>query len=344
MKAPVMLTSTWLSWMALTAATALLTSCTTDERTASSPAFAIEKQYNADSTEVTLRVSANEVTASDPVVVELEVISPEEEEIGFPEFEEKLGEFQVVDSRRSAPRLVDEGRVLVTQSYELEPFLPGDYAIPPLKIEHGSGDGDERETLETGAITIKVVSVLPESETDPDIKEIAPPVELPGIPPWVYVSIALAVLAMAAGAWYLWKRRRRSKEEASPPVPPHERAYEALEQLLREDLLAKGKVKLFYLRLSNILRHYIEDRFGLQAPERTTEEFLVDLRAGDDFSPEQRYLLRLFLEHCDLVKFAKHAPTQTESDQAVNTCRSFIDETRLQSEPAAPEPTSPRNS
>ena len=347
MKAPVMITSRWLPWMALTAATALLTSCSTDDRAESSPTFAIEKQYNADSVELTLRVDANEVTASDPVVVELEAISPEDVEIDFPEFEEKLGEFQIVDSRRSAPRLVDEGRVLVTQSYELEPFLPGNYAIPPLKIEHGSGDVDERDVLETETeeITIKVVSVLPESETDPDIKEIAPPVELPGIPPWVYVAIALAVLALAAGAFYFWKRRRRSKEEASPPVPPHERAYEALEQLLREDFLAKGKVKLFYVRLSNILRHYIEDRFGLQAPERTTEEFLGDLRTGDDFSPEQRSLLRLFLEHCDLVKFAKHAPTQTESDQAVDTCRSFIDETKHQPEPAAPEPapTSPRN-
>ena len=345
MKALVILTGTLLPCMAFTAATALLTSCTADELAESSPTFAIEKKYNSDSVELTLRVSANEVTASDPVVVELEAISPENEEIDFPEFEEKLGEFQIVDSRRAAPRLVDEGRVLVMQSIELEPFLPGNYAIPPLKIEHGSGEADEREALETEEVTIKVVSVLPESESDPDIKEIAPPFELPGTPPWVYVAIALAVLAVAAGILYFWKRRRRSKEEASPPIPPHERAYEALEQLLRDDLLAKGKVKTFYLRLSNILRHYIEDRFGLQAPERTTEEFLVDLRAGDDFSSEQKSLLRLFLEHCDLVKFAKHAPTQTESDQAVETCRSFIDETKLLPEPAASEPaaTSPQN-
>ena len=345
MKAPVKLANTWLSWMALAAAAALLTSCTTDERAETSPTFAIEKQYSADNTELTLHVSANEVTASDRVVVELEVISPEDEEIDFPKFEEKLGDFQIIDSRRSAPRLVDQERILVTQSYELEPFLPGDYVIPPLKIEHGSRNGDEREALETKEITIKVVSVLTESETDPDIKEIAPPVELPGIQPWVYVAVTLAVLAFTAGVWYLWKRLRRSKEEASPPVPPHDRAYEALEQLLREDLLAKGKVKLFYLRLSNILRHYIEDRFGLQAPERTTEEFLIDLRAGNDFSPEQKSLLRLFLEHCDLVKFAKHAPTQTDSDQAVETCRSFIDDTKQQPEPAAsePAPTTPQD-
>ena len=30
--------------------------------------------------------------------------------------------------------------------------------------------------------------------------------------------------------------------------------------------------KEFYERISGILRHYIEDRFDLHAPERTTEE------------------------------------------------------------------------
>jgi len=144
--------------------------------------------------------------------------------------------------------------------------------------------------------------------------------------------IALGILALAAGAYFLWKRRRKAEEETVPPVPPHEQAYEALEKLLREDLLTQGQVKLFYLRLSNILRHYIEGRFSLRAPERTTEEFLIDLRAGDDFSAEQKALLRRFLEHCDLVKFAKHDPTRAEIDQSVDACRNFIDETKPRTE------------
>ena len=117
--------------------------------------------------------------------------------------------------------------------------------------------------METEEIPIQVISVLLEQEAEPDIKEIAPPVELPGTPPWVYGVIALGVLALAAAAYLLWRRRRKSEEEIVPPIPPHDRAYDELEQLLREDLVGKGQVKLFYLRLSNILRHYIEERFGL---------------------------------------------------------------------------------
>jgi len=314
----------------LALALVLLVSCAAEQTTRSAPGFAIEKQYGTENVDVKLRVSAAEITASDRVLVEVEAVALEGEEIDFPQFDEKLGEFQVVDSRRSSPRLVDEGRVLVKQSYELEPFLPGDYSLPPLEIEHGPASA--RATLVTDEIPITVASVLPEGEEDPDIKEIAPPVELPGTPPWVYGAIAVGILALAAGACFLWKRRRKAEEEAIPLVPPHERAYEELEKLLREDLLTQGQVKLFYLRLSNILRHYIGDCFGLHVPERTTEEFLIDLRAGDDFSAEQKALLRRFLEHCDLVKFAKHEPARTEIDQSVDACRNFIDETKSQPE------------
>ena len=99
-------------------------------------------------------------------------------------------------------------------------------------------------------------------------------------------------------------------------------------ELLDENLVEQGQAKLFYLRLSNILRHYIEDRFELQAPERTTEEFLADLRDAQAFDPRQTELLEEFLVHCDMVKFAEHQPTRDEVDGAVNACAQFVAETR----------------
>ena len=102
-------------------------------------------------------------------------------------------------------------------------------------------------------------------------------------------------------------------------------------------LLEKGEAKLFYLRLSNVLRHYIEDRFGLRAPEQTTEEFLVELRQGQPFGSAHKELLQSFLEHCDLVKFAELQPTRGEAETTVALCRRFIDETRYE-QSTTPEP------
>ena len=314
-------------YMALAAVLVLLPACDTKDESAATQTFAVEKSYDADKLAVKLRLSATEITASDRILLEIEAVAPEGEPVTFPEFDDKLGEFHVANIRRSSPRLVDEGQVIVVASYELEPFLPGEYAIPPLEIGHTT-QGADATAITTEAIPITVISVVPETEADPDINDIAPPVDLPGRSLWVYVAIAFGILALAAGAYYLWRRRRKQVEEVAPTIPPHEHAYAELEKLLREDLLAKGEVKLFYLRLSNILRHYIEDRFGLDAPESTTEEFLEDLRAGTDFTSEQKALLRRFLEHCDLVKFAKHEPTREEVDLAVDACRTFIDQTK----------------
>ncbi|MDA1313048.1 MAG: LPXTG cell wall anchor domain-containing protein [Acidobacteria bacterium] len=304
-------------------AVALTAGCSSEDAASSQQTFTVEKSYAANDLAVTLRLSATEITASDRIVLELEATAPEGEPVVFPEFaDNKLGEFQIAASRRSAPRLVDQGRVQVTQTYELEPFLPGDYPIPPIEIKHAA------DALTTEQIAAKVNSVLPADVPDPDIKDIAPPIDLPGTPPWVYALIAAGVLALAAAAYYFWRRRRKEAEAAIPVIPPHELAFEDLAKLLAEDLIAKGQIKLFYLRLSNILRRYIEGRFGLHAPESTTEEFLEDLRAGTDFSSEQKSLLRRFLLHCDLVKFAKHQPGQDEVDLAVGSCRTFIDETK----------------
>ena len=306
---------------ALLAAT-LTAGCSSDDAS-SQQTFAVEKPYTANDLAVTLRLSNTEITASDRIVLQLEATAPEGRPVVFPEFKEnKLGEFQIAAARRSAPRLVNQGRVQITQTYELEPFLPGDYAIPAIEIKHAA------DALSTEEIAVKVSSVLPADVPDPDIKEIAPPFDLGGTPPWVYALIAGGVLALAAAAYYFWRRRKKKGEAAIPVIPPHELAFEDLDKLLAEDLIAKGEIKLFYLRLSNILRRYIEGRFGLDAPESTTEEFLEDLRAGTDFSSEQKSLLRRFLQHCDLVKFAKHQPTQDEVDLAVGSCRTFIEETK----------------
>ena len=64
----------------------------------------------------------------------------------------------------------------------------------------------------------------------------------------------------------------------------------------RRDLIAKGLVREYYYRITNILRHYIEDRFGLLAPERTTEEFLTEMAHTNQLDAAHKILIREFLE------------------------------------------------
>ena len=81
-------------------------------------------------------------------------------------------------------------------------------------------------------------------------------------------------------------------------------------------------------RVSDILRHYIEDRFELRAPERTTEEFLFEIRDTGVLSQDHTKSLAEFLTHCDLVKFAKHSPTNEQIQHTFDLAKNFIEQTK----------------
>lgn len=318
--------------------------CSHNETPDDAAAFEIVKSYEQGPLRVDLKVERSKISVADRLRVVLEATAPESEAVELPDRTEKLGEFAVTDSRTIQPRLLEDGRVLYRRSYVLEPFLPGEYKLPPLTVRHAERHPQaatppeaSTEAISTEEISIEVASMLPENDQPPRIKEIADPVEMPA-PwwPWAAAAVALAAL-LAALLW--WRRRKRLEQEAVPPPAPHEVAYHELEKLLAAGLLEKGEAKLFYLRLSNVLRHYIEDRFGLRAPEQTTEEFLAELGRSQPFAPAHKELLQSFLEHCDLVKFAEMEPTRGEAETAVALCRQFVDETKHEEAPT-PEPVS----
>lgn len=304
--------------------------CDSGSQPVASEAAAIEKRYEEGALAVIARVGRDEITVADRVELTLTAISAEDQQVRFPEFQDgSLGEFRVVRSRNTAPKLLDDGRLQTQRIYELEPFLPGEYSIPPMAVVFRGSSDDEpgEQTIETDSMAVKVRSVLSPSEEEPDIIETSGPVDLPGVDPWVYWLAAGSVLLAALAGFLFWRKRRaKARFDEAPPLP-HEVAYRELDKLLAEDLIRKGQAKLFYLRVSNILRRYIEERFGLRAPERTTEEFLVDLRGSDELERRHQDLLKTFLEHCDLVKFAGHRPSDEEIERTVHTCKQFIVET-----------------
>ena len=183
-----------------------------------------------------------------------------------------------------------------------------------------------------GALPVKVISLLNSLEND--IQDIVPPMVIPvhvRLKPWFIglgILLALALLVLALVKWV-----KRPKEEKVIVLPPWEEALTELKELSSLGLLEKNQVKEYYIRLSDIFRHYIEKRFHLMAPERTTEEFIKLMQQSTVFTDTHRMLIQKFLTECDLVKFAKNEPDLTRTDQGTQMVRSFIEETKPQ-EPA----------
>ena len=72
----------------------------------------------------------------------------------------------------------------------------------------------------------------------------------------------------------------------------------------------------------------LTSRFSLRAPERTTEEFLYELANTNVLPESDKESLAQFLQHCDLVKFAKHEPTTEQIQETFDLVKAFIEKTK----------------
>jgi hypothetical protein len=160
---------------------------------------------------------------------------------------------------------------------------------------------------------------------------------------WLWFFWIAAILALCAAAWWAWRhwRGKAAAVPAIPPVPPHARARRALEAALA--LL--GDPKAFSIAVSGAIRAYLEERFDFHAPDRTTEEFLAELRETNLLSTDQKLSLGDFLANCDLIKFAKYEPAETELRALHAAALKLVNETEprwvpseIQSSVAAPAP------
>lgn len=150
---------------------------------------------------------------------------------------------------------------------------------------------------------------------------------------------ALALFALAAAAW--WYLRKRPKAAPVEPTaveePLLDRTLKAMRTLESERLWQQGQHKAYHSRLTDLLRAYVEERYGVQALERTTDELLQELRVSA-MVPEQQQLLANMLRLADLVKFAKAVPAPAENEQMMAAAIRFVESTASQ---AAPTPTRP---
>ncbi len=283
---------------------------------------------------VNASVNHNEATIGEKVRFTITVESDPDIEVVFPGFKEKLADLTVKNHGRTEPKNLDSGKIKQKEWYDLETFTPGSYVIPPLTVKYRlpNSEGDNYAEVNTNEIFVEIKSLISGDETAKDIKEIKGPVDIAINYFVIYLIIggAFGVAGIAFGVIYFIKQRNKNKVYVPPPpLPAHEIAYMELKHLAELDLISKGMVKEYFSRLSNILRHYIEKRFAIMAPERTTEEFFVEMSRAGVLEQDHKELVSKFLEKSDLVKFAKYGPNNEEIDGALQAATRLIDETKF---------------
>ncbi|MBN2021025.1 MAG: hypothetical protein JW749_12475 [Sedimentisphaerales bacterium] len=300
-----------------------------DQAPSGAAAFEIDKSYSRGPLTAHIRIDKSRITIADTLWLEFQTVIEAGYEVNMPKVEGLLEHFGIVDWQNPGDRLDANDNVVSTYRYRLEPFLSGKFSIPEFTFEFRDANESNGKTyqLATEPVDIEVTSLLGEQRGKLVISDIEDVVDMPtNTALWWILSVAV-IVASAGGVW-LYSRRKKAREIVRIFKAPHEIAYERLERLIRRDLIKKAKVKEFYEAISDILRRYIEDRFELRAPERTTEEFLSEIRNTSVLSDNDRRALTEFLTHCDLVKFARHSPTTEQIQHTFDLAKNFIEQTK----------------
>lgn len=107
-------------------------------------------------------------------------------------------------------------------------------------------------------------------------------------------------------------------------VPADRKALNELEALRRKELWQKGRIKKYYTDMTDIVRRFLHNMYGISAIEMTTRQTLRAFHGISDWSEESESLLRQLLHQADMVKFAKSEPATHEHDQALQNAINFV--------------------
>jgi hypothetical protein len=206
-------------------------------------------------------------------------------------------------------------------------FTTGVHRVAAVNIDYRDAAGN-KHSASTPEMVVPVQSVLPAGKVEP--RDVKAPVPYPfalALPPWAWgLIVALGGLVV----WLLMRRRPVPAVVAPPPLPADEEAFRKIDALLAENLLRNGQVKEFCDRLSDVLRHYLGRRFGLQSMGDTYYELLAALELQPQLTPEDHAELTRFLDACDLAKFAKARPDEAQLTALVEAARGLITRTRTE--------------
>ncbi len=195
-------------------------------------------------------------------------------------------------------------------------------------------------------VTLTIETSLPAGTTGekpPDLADLKPEASIP--PNYGPLKLALysflGLLAIAGGAWWLWRRYAARLAAIAAPadpfrrLPPHVWVYEELEKLLARRLVEEGRFGVFHDELTHIMKQYLEGRYRVDLLDRTTSEVPLQLQSAG--APvEAAVLARTLLDASDRVKFARENAGPADCRTSVEEAYRLVDMTKPVELPATP--------
>ena len=226
-----------------------------------------------------------------------------------------------------------QGNQQFLQRLTVQAFDTGKTLLGPVELGY-QFEGDSMRSVSSDSIYVQVV--LREPIDSNKVYDIYEPLsvkysikDMLKEPKWRFLFIALAALILALIGFLIWwyLRKRKQQIEEGPKLPAHEIAFRKLQKLEQDKIWQKGEVKHYYSDLTNIIREYLENRYGIRAMEETTDEILDNISRAE-MGSGSRERMKDLLNLSDMVKFAKEEPGPHDHQRSLENAREFVKETR----------------
>lgn len=289
---------------------------------------------------VTSAFDSAKISIGDQIKFTVTVDKPTNIKVSLPVFKDTLTKnIEIISGPKTDSSIQMDGRMRLIQKYTVTSFDSGRYKVKPVYAETKNAAGLKRFYSDYSSLKVMRVKIAPPDSTTKIFDIIKPyraPVTVGEILPWVLLAIAAGIIGWLAFRFF--KKIKINTEGVVPyvaPDPAHVIAFRELEKLKSEELWQKGETKLYYTRLTEILRQYLENRFRVYSLELTTEETLIELiktgfKKNGGFNE-----LKSVLTGADLVKFAKYKPVPDENETHFQNSWKFVETTK---EEFIPEP------
>jgi uncharacterized repeat protein (TIGR01451 family) len=277
---------------------------------------------------VTASFDTSAIYIGDQIKYTITVDQPADVTLSLPSFIDTLVKNIDIIAGPVSDSVKKDGRIMITDQYLITSFDSGFYQLNPVYAELKNEEGIRRFYSDYTQLEVNRVNIAP-ADTTAKIYDIIEPYRAPltvgEMLPWILAALLLAVII-----WFAIKYIKRIRSSKSPeetiinPDPAHVIAFRELEKLREEQLWQKGEIKYYYTRLTEILRQYLENRFGVFSLELTTSETL-DALVKSGFKKDASYnILKTILTGADLVKFAKHKPEVAEHEVHFQNSFDFV--------------------
>lgn len=235
---------------------------------------------------------------------------------------------EVLNLSKPDSTVIENNRLVIKQDILVTSFDSALYLLPPLKVI------DATDTVYSNQVALKVSTVpvnVDKPEEFNDIKDVwKPPFVWADYYPLIYGTLlALFLICVLA---YVIKRLRSKKslipfKKEEPKLPPHVQAIKELDEIKQQKLWQQGRNKEYYTLVTDTLRKYMADRFGINAMEMTSGEILDFIRSESEAESVFRNLQQI-LQLADFVKFAKMHPLPDENDLTLVNAYLFVNQTK----------------